>query len=231
MTERRKNFLTIGSVILGIFIFGVLYARSVSYVPDNKIAVPTPVEVVTEPNTDQSYVADVPNSTQNTGTNTTTETTSPVITAASTSKLPARLMIPSIKVNAKVQHVGLTKAGNMGIPTNFKDVAWYKYGAIPGQEGSAVIDGHVDNGLALPGVFKHLKDIAVGDDIYIVAGNGQKTHFIVTDKTTVPKNSLTTDIFSKTGPARLRLITCTGDWIAKDRTYSDRILITAELAP
>src|SRR5262249_51609088 len=91
---------------------------------------------------------------------------------APTSSDPARLIIPSLSIDANVQYVGVKKDGSMGTPDNFTDVAWYRYGTIPGQLGSAVIDGHVDNGLALAGVFKHLQDIKVGDDVYVGTKDG-----------------------------------------------------------
>src|SRR4051812_23415107 len=56
---------------------------------------------------------------------------------------PFRLRIPAINVDAKIQSVGLGKSGNMAVPSNYTDAAWYRDGPAPGQLGSAVIDGHV----------------------------------------------------------------------------------------
>src|SRR5689334_11255756 len=72
-------------------------------------------------------------------------------------ELPDRIIIPKIGVNAKVEQVGITFKGNMSTPKSFFDVGWYKYGTIPGNLGSAVIDGHVDNGFEMAGVFAGLK--------------------------------------------------------------------------
>src|SRR4051812_42948486 len=83
-----------------------------------------------------------------------------------TTSIPVQFSIPALTINAHVQQVGITAAGNMGVPSNFSDVGWYKNGVVPGHAGSAVIDGHVDNGLGLPGVFKHLGEIQKGDSIY-----------------------------------------------------------------
>lgn len=145
---------------------------------------------------------------------------------------PSRLLIPKIGVDAKVQHVGLTAKGAMGIPSNFTDVAWYKYGPVPGEKGSAVIDGHVDNGLGLNGVFKHLSDVEVGDDMYIVDSNGTKIHFKVTDISSYPYNDAPTEeIFGKTDKAIVRLITCEGHWVKEAKTYDTRLVVSAELVP
>lgn len=143
---------------------------------------------------------------------------------------PERLQIPSLNVNALVQQTGLTKSGAMGVPTNFTDVAWYKYGPVPGQLGSAVIDGHVDNGLSLAGVFKHLGDIQKGADLYIVTKKGQTLHFVVTDIETYPyKSAPTAQIFTAADRPRLNLITCEGHWVKGDKTYDERLVIYTEL--
>ena len=129
-----------------------------------------------------------------------------------------------------MQDVGTNGAGDMSDPSNFTDVAWYKYGTVPGQIGSAVIDGHVDNGLSLAGVFKHLKDIQSGDDIYVVTESGQKLHFVVSSVDSYPyKDAPTAQIFEQNDKAYLKLLTCTGAWVPGDRTYDHRLVVTAVL--
>jgi len=147
------------------------------------------------------------------------------------SGVPLRLRIPSLNINAHVQRVGIARSGNMGVPNNFTDVAWYKYGPAPGQAGKAVIDGHVDNALSLPGVFKHLGTIAPGADIYIDTAT-TTVHFEVVavesyDVSQVP----TTHIFDTTGPPGLALITCDGVWIQGQHQYDKRLVVYAKLAP
>jgi sortase A len=143
---------------------------------------------------------------------------------------PARLQIPALGIDAAVQYVGVTKAGNMGVPNNFTDVAWYKYGTPPGERGSAVIDGHVDNGLGLDGVFKHLGDIKAGDDVYVLRKNGGKIHYVVTSIATYPYKAVPTDlVFSRQDTARLNLITCEGTWVKNDKTYDERLIVYTEL--
>lgn len=149
---------------------------------------------------------------------------------AATSSEPSRLVIPSLHVDAAVQYVGVTKNGAMGIPNNFTDVAWYKYGPVPGQLGSAVIDGHVDNGLSLAGVFKHLVDIKIGDDVYVVDKEGTRLHFVVTDIESYPyQDAPSSLIFGQTDVARLNLITCEGVWVPSDKTYDHRLVVFTQL--
>jgi len=149
---------------------------------------------------------------------------------AASSSLPVRLLIPSLSIDTDVQHVGISKKGNMAVPSNYTDVGWYRYGTIPGQLGSAVIDGHVDNGLALPGVFKHLIDIKVGDDVYVVREDGTQLHFVVKDKQLYPSKAAPVErIFNRSDAARLNLVTCDGAWVKDEKTYDQRLVIFTEL--
>ena len=152
----------------------------------------------------------------------------PVVAASSSD--PVRLIIPSLHINAAVQYVGVKADGSMGTPNNFTDVAWYKYGTTPGQLGSAVIDGHVDNGLGLDGVFKHLQDIQVGADIFVQEKDGQQLHFKVIDIETYPyKNVPLQTVFAQTDAARLNLVTCEGVWVPNGKTYDHRLVVYTEL--
>src|SRR5665647_1830768 len=55
--------------------------------------------------------------------------------------VPVRLKIPTINVDATVESVGLTPDGDMDLPKDPDDVAWYEL-ARPGEDGSAVMAGH-----------------------------------------------------------------------------------------
>jgi LPXTG-site transpeptidase (sortase) family protein len=148
-----------------------------------------------------------------------------------TSSLPARLLIPALGINARVQYVGINGLGDMGTPNNFTDVAWYKNGVVPGQAGSAVMDGHVDNGLALAGVFKHLADIKVGDSVYVATEDGSQLHFVVYDIEIYPyKDVPMQTIFAQTDAAHLNVITCEGAWVPVGKTYDHRIVVYTKLA-
>jgi LPXTG-site transpeptidase (sortase) family protein len=144
---------------------------------------------------------------------------------------PSRLVVPALSINANVQYTyGTTARGTMGTPTNFTDVAWYEGSVVPGATGESVIDGHVNNGLGLAGVFTDLASIKVGDDIFVTDKDGTKLHFVVANITdydyqTIPMQ----DILSSTGPARLALITCDGDWVNGQNTYDERLVVTADL--
>lgn len=158
------------------------------------------------------------------------EQSAPARTAPVASR-PERLIIPSLQIDALVQQVGIKANGAMATPSNFTDVGWYKYGTIPGQEGSAVIAGHLDNGLALPGVFKHLSELQVGDDLYVQTVDGSKLRFVVKDIKKYPYTAVPTEkVFNAQGAAQLNLITCEGSWLPSARTYDHRLIVYTTLA-
>lgn len=142
---------------------------------------------------------------------------------------PVLLSIPAIDVTANVQQVGLTASGKMAVPNNFRDVGWYRYGTVPGHTGSAVIAGHVNNGLAFPAVFSKLDQLTPGDDIYLTTKNGKKLHFVVVSSQAYSKDAATADIFSDDSGKLLKLITCTGTWLPSLKTHDQRLVVTAVL--
>jgi LPXTG-site transpeptidase (sortase) family protein len=144
-------------------------------------------------------------------------------------KHPVRLTIPSLDIDAKITDVGITRNGTMATPRKFSDVGWYKYGPMPGDKGSAVIAGHVDNGLALPAVFKPLENIKIGDDIYVETVEGTQVHFIVTNLATYDFNAPAHAVFNQNNGTFLKLITCSGVWLSEEKTHDKRLVVTAVL--
>lgn len=142
---------------------------------------------------------------------------------------PMRLKIPSISVDAKVQRVGVANSGRIGIPSNFSDVAWYKYSPPPGAVGNAVIDGHVDNAISLPAVFKDLVAIPEGADIFVVNAANETLHFKVVKKEWLDYDASSEELFATTSDRNLILITCTGDWNQSAREYSKRVIVYSTL--
>src|SRR3989338_1929508 len=146
--------------------------------------------------------------------------------------LRARLIIKAIGIDANVQSVGLSWKGdgNMGIPTNFTDVAWYNQGPRPGMPGIAVIDGHVDGKDVQKAEFYDLDKLKPGDAVEVVDKKGTVIQFRVVESRTYDYDSPTADIFIGDGSKSLiNLITCSGDWDKERKLYRQRIVVTAEL--
>ncbi len=141
--------------------------------------------------------------------------------------IPAQLIIPSIGVKATVEQVGVDSHGDMGVPQSWRDVAWYSPGPAPGQQGDAVIDGHLDWYGGIEAVFWNLGKLTPGDQIQVVTQTGQTLDFQVTSMENVPYNSHPPGLFATTGSPELSLITCAGSWDTKAGTYLQRLVVNA----
>ena len=144
--------------------------------------------------------------------------------------VPARLKIPSLGVNAKVESVGIKDDGAMATPSNFDNVAWYSLGAKPGAQGSAVFAGHVNNALLKSGVFERLSQIKNGDYITVEDSAGKALVYKVSSVEEYQPDAPTDALFATTGPSRLVLITCDGEWVPSARSYDKRLVVIAEPA-
>lgn len=142
---------------------------------------------------------------------------------------PVGLRIDRLGINAPIEPYGInTRSGQMEVPRNVKDVAWYKHGPSPGSSGSAVLAAHVDLRSQGPGVFFDLKEVEPGDVIYVNLEGGREIEFVVQARTTYAKDDLPTSaIFSKEGPAVLTLITCGGGFSDSAQSYDSNVVVYA----
>lgn len=141
---------------------------------------------------------------------------------------PVRLTIPDINVDADIQYVGVTQAGEMEVPSNTVDVGWFKIGPRPGEKGSAVISGHVDGKKGEAGVFTNLYKLKKGDKLYIKYDNGKSTTFVVREKRTYSPG-YAEEVFSLNDRAHLNLVTCDGVWDGAKKSYSKRLVVFSDL--
>lgn len=143
---------------------------------------------------------------------------------------PQRLMIPTLDVDAPVEHVGLDAEKKMDVPKEAMNAAWYMLGAKPGEIGSAVLAGHFDKVTGAPAVFYRLGELEKGDEVQIEDETGQLLTFEVTDKVTYPHDNMPLEeIFAGRDGRRLNLITCEGAFDNSTRLYSHRTVIYATL--
>ena len=145
---------------------------------------------------------------------------------------PVHLNIPNAHVDASVIPVGVTKTNNLDVPPNFVQVGWYEYGPKVGQVGNAVLDGHVDNGGSIDGVFKHLRDLKPGDDVYVTGSDGKQLHFKVDHSDVYLTTQFPSDVVfnQNSGQPILKIITCHGTYVPSMGTYDHRLVVTAVLA-
>lgn len=143
--------------------------------------------------------------------------------------IPTSLRVGSIGVDAPVEPYGVNPGtGEMDIPNNLRDVAWYEYGPIPGEEGSAVLAAHVDLAGQGPGVFFELREVEPGDRVVVGFSDGSSRDFVIRARVTYDKDELPLDtIFSRQGASVLTLITCGGGFSPSTRSYDSNVVAYA----
>lgn len=141
--------------------------------------------------------------------------------------LPVRLKIPGINVDSAVEFVGLTPDGAMDVPKSQDNVAWYKLGPRPGENGSAVIAGHYGVwGNGKGSVFDSLDNLQKGDKIYVIDDKKATTTFVVREFRSYNSQVDASDVFvSNDGKSHLNLITCEGVWNKVSKSYPKRQVV------
>ena len=142
---------------------------------------------------------------------------------------PHHLTIPEIGVDNAIVEVGLHPDGSMEIPDDVSEIGWYTpTGIAPGDEGSAVMAGHVDSRSQGPGAFFDLRALDVGDEITVATDDGEQV-WEVTGRTQYDKDYLPVDeIFTTEGDPRLVLITCGGPFDSDTRHYTENTVVYAQ---
>jgi hypothetical protein len=143
------------------------------------------------------------------------------------SATPVRLEIPSIGVSASLVPLGLAPDGSMEVPKRWEDAGWYSRGPRPGEDGPAVIAGHVDSESG-PAVFFRLRELRAGDVVRVIRADRSVARFVIDRLQQFPKRSFpTAAVFAPTPGPVLRLITCTGAFDQSRRSYLDNLVAFA----
>ncbi|WGX97605.1 Ig-like domain-containing protein [Nocardioides sp. L-11A] len=143
---------------------------------------------------------------------------------------PARISIPGIRLDARVDTVGIRKR-NMVIPTNTARGGWLAGSAAPGESvGSTVIAGHVSDRGDRPGAFGRLRNARPGQIVTVRTADGTRLRYRIQSVTTQPRaKGLTGTATSTTGGHQLTLVTCTGRVTYRNGNfhYTKNLVVTA----
>lgn len=142
-----------------------------------------------------------------------------------------RVRIPAIRVDAPVMPVGLDAQGWIGAPPpDDPDLAGWFTGAVsPGEKGTAVIVGHVDNQRG-PAVFYGLGALKKGNRIEVLRKDGKTAVFEIYGIEVYSKSNFPGDrVYGSKGRPELRVITCGGGFSRKNG-YDGNLVAFARLA-
>ncbi|EFL18892.1 secreted protein [Streptomyces sp. C] len=141
-----------------------------------------------------------------------------------------RIRIPAINVDAPVMTVGLDAQGWIDAPPpQDRNLAgWYLNGISPGQQGSAVIVGHVDNAQG-PAVFYGLGSLKPGSRVEVERYDGRTAVFEVYGVEVFSKEAFPgSRVYGDTGHPELRVITCGGSY-SKAKGYDGNVVVFARM--
>ncbi|MFF7307338.1 class F sortase [Streptomyces sp. NPDC008137] len=143
---------------------------------------------------------------------------------------PDRIRIPAIRVDAPLTGLGLTKTGSLDAPPAARGnlAGWYEAGTTPGERGTAIVAGHVDNADG-PAVFYGLGALTKGSTIEVDRRDGRVAVFTVDAVEAYPAKDFPDQRVY--GPARrpeLRVITCGGGY-SRASGYQGNVVVFAHL--
>ena len=146
--------------------------------------------------------------------------------------IPVSVEIPAIGVHSVLLSLGVKPDGTMQVPPLQRTpnaAAWYKYSVTPGQIGTSVIEGHVDNDHG-PAVFFRLGSLRPGDLVNVRLADGITGVFRVTGVRQYLKSKFPAEtVYRATRFAGLRLITCGGAFDYASSQYLSSTVVFAFL--
>jgi LPXTG-site transpeptidase (sortase) family protein len=151
--------------------------------------------------------------------------------AAVAASPPAWVDIPSISARSSLIQLGLNPDKSIQVPPvdQPQQAGWYSYGPKPGENGPAVILGHID-GNHQQGIFWRLHEVKPGDTVTVGQQSGKTLTFTVTKVDDVAKSAFPTSaVYGNTPNPQLRLITCGGAFDATTGHYLDNFIVYATM--
>ena len=142
--------------------------------------------------------------------------------------IPEHLTLPGHATAAVMP--AATVDGVLRVPENVRHVGWWDGSALAGEPfGSTVIAGHVDSATEGIGFFARLRRIKVGDTVTLRADSHRLKYRVISVKK-VARKALATEsqAFKQTGPHRLVLITCTGNFHRDRGGYDSNLVVVGK---
>lgn len=139
-----------------------------------------------------------------------------------------RLAAPTVGIDSRVRPVGVARDRQMALPDDPAVLGWYRYGPAPGSgRGSVVLAGHLDSRRYGLGPLVRLRDVQVGDRVEVTHDDGTRRAYRVRSLRRYDRQALPVELFSRTGPERLRIVTCGGAYLPDRGGYQLNLVVTA----
>lgn len=146
---------------------------------------------------------------------------------------PVQLDIDDLGIHASVIPRSLDRTGAVAAPpyATPKVAGWYDAGPTAGEEGAAVLVGHVDTDRR-PAVFYPLSTARPGTTVEVTRGDGLVAEFTVESTEVVGRAEFDAgEVYGprEDGRAELRLLTCGGAFDRGERAYTSNVVVSAYL--
>ncbi|GJF26285.1 MULTISPECIES: class F sortase [Streptomyces] len=144
--------------------------------------------------------------------------------------VPDRVAIPAIQVDAPIMPVGLDADGWIAAPPPEDPnlAGWFTGAVSPGEKGTAVVVGHVDNTRG-PAVFYGLGALKKGNRIEVSRQDGKTAVFEIYGIEVFEKDDFPGDrVYASKGTPELRVITCGGGF-TEQNGYDGNVVAFARL--
>lgn len=142
---------------------------------------------------------------------------------------PVRVTVASQQIDVAVAAEGVDSDGALALPADPGVASWYQWGPSPwSAAGATVIASHVDSLDYGIGQFARLADTPVGTAVRVEAADGRTADFVIDRVELLDKTGIDwATVFDRTGPPRLVLITCGGEFDYDTGHYLSNVIVTA----
>ncbi|GAA2431882.1 class F sortase [Streptomyces sp. NPDC051041] len=143
---------------------------------------------------------------------------------------PDRIRIPAIRVDAPLVGLGLTPSGGLDAPPAAEPnlAGWYQAGTTPGETGTAIVAGHVDNADG-PAVFYRLGALRKGSTVEVGRRDGGVAVFTVDAVEVYAARHFPDErVYGAARRPELRVITCGGGY-SRSTGYQGNVVVFAHL--
>lgn len=138
------------------------------------------------------------------------------------------IRIPAIDIDQELIELGVVGTA-LQVPDDYADVGWWSGGPVPGEDGAAVMVGHLDSPTG-PAVFYRLSELRRGDQILVARENGSAMVFQVRGVQVYQGTKFpSAKVYRSHGAPALHLLTCGGSFDAEAGQYSSNQVVFADL--
>ncbi|WEV77140.1 class F sortase [Janibacter cremeus] len=216
---RRAAIITVTALLAALLTHGVYSASSPPRLedPTDTTQALTPSPVAVKPREQQAPdVAVTPG----------TRSAAPS-TAVEAAPTPTRVTLPSLDASLPVRPVGVDRQDAMKIPEDPDTAGWYRFGPAPtAASGASVIAAHTDTEGEI-GPLSRLAELERGEHIRVAVGD-EVLVYAVTRVDNHAKKALDLNaLFDRSGPPRLHLVSCGGEWDPSTSSYEDNVIAVA----